>query len=96
MEFSHVAAALLSAVLHAGWNAAVKASRKPAETHDRANGVQRAPRAAGFPLVRAAASRRVGISVTMCVCICTIRRSRCSEAVPPSCCEAPIALAIRP
>jgi drug/metabolite transporter (DMT)-like permease len=31
MEFPHVAAALLSAVLHAGWNAAVKASARPAE-----------------------------------------------------------------
>jgi drug/metabolite transporter (DMT)-like permease len=31
MEFSHVAAALLSAVLHAGWNAAVKASARPLE-----------------------------------------------------------------
>ena len=31
MESIHVAAALLSAVLHAGWNAAVKASPRPAE-----------------------------------------------------------------
>ena len=31
METRHVAAALLSAVLHAGWNAAVKASARPAE-----------------------------------------------------------------
>jgi drug/metabolite transporter (DMT)-like permease len=31
MELTHVAAALLSAVLHAGWNAAVKASPRPAE-----------------------------------------------------------------
>jgi len=31
METTHVAAALLSAVLHAGWNAAVKASPRPAE-----------------------------------------------------------------
>lgn len=31
METIHVAAALLSAVLHAGWNAAVKASPRPAE-----------------------------------------------------------------
>ncbi|HKF71619.1 MAG TPA: EamA family transporter [Stellaceae bacterium] len=31
METTHVAAALLSAVLHAGWNAAVKASVRPAE-----------------------------------------------------------------
>ena len=30
MEVTYVAAALLSAVLHAGWNAAVKASRDPA------------------------------------------------------------------
>lgn len=31
METIHVAAALLSALLHAGWNAAVKASARPAE-----------------------------------------------------------------
>jgi drug/metabolite transporter (DMT)-like permease len=31
MEATYVAAALLSAVLHAGWNAAVKASRDPAQ-----------------------------------------------------------------
>lgn len=31
MESAHVAAALLSAVLHAGWNAAVKASARPTE-----------------------------------------------------------------
>ena len=31
MELIHVAAALFSAVLHAGWSAAVKASRKPAQ-----------------------------------------------------------------
>lgn len=31
MELTHVAAALLSAVLHAGWNAAVKASARPME-----------------------------------------------------------------
>src|SRR5712691_5006976 len=31
MESQHVAAALLSAVLHAGWNAAVKASARPTE-----------------------------------------------------------------
>ncbi len=31
MDLWHVAAALLSAVLHAGWNAAVKANAKPAE-----------------------------------------------------------------
>jgi drug/metabolite transporter (DMT)-like permease len=31
MDSIHVAAALLSAVLHAGWNAAVKASPRPAE-----------------------------------------------------------------
>jgi len=31
MRIEHVAAALLSAVLHAGWNAAVKASARPAE-----------------------------------------------------------------
>ena len=31
METIHVAAALLSAVLHAGWNAAVKANARPAE-----------------------------------------------------------------
>ncbi|HXP77688.1 MAG TPA: EamA family transporter [Stellaceae bacterium] len=31
MEPAHVAAALLSAVLHAGWNAAVKASARPLE-----------------------------------------------------------------
>jgi len=31
MEPQHVAAALLSAVLHAGWNAAVKASARPTE-----------------------------------------------------------------
>ncbi len=31
METTHVAAALLSAVLHAGWNAAVKASARPTE-----------------------------------------------------------------
>jgi drug/metabolite transporter (DMT)-like permease len=31
METQHVAAALLSAVLHAGWNAAVKASARPSE-----------------------------------------------------------------
>jgi drug/metabolite transporter (DMT)-like permease len=31
METAHVAAALLSAVLHAGWNAAVKASARPTE-----------------------------------------------------------------
>ena len=31
MEGVHVAAALLSALLHAGWNAAVKASARPAE-----------------------------------------------------------------
>jgi drug/metabolite transporter (DMT)-like permease len=31
MQSTHVAAALLSAVLHAGWNAAVKASPRPAE-----------------------------------------------------------------
>ncbi len=31
MDLWHVAAALLSAVLHAGWNAAVKANTKPAE-----------------------------------------------------------------
>ncbi len=29
MDPIHVAAALLSAVLHAGWNAAVKASARP-------------------------------------------------------------------
>jgi drug/metabolite transporter (DMT)-like permease len=32
MDFADVAAALLSALLHAGWNAAVKASRNPAQT----------------------------------------------------------------
>ena len=31
MDLTHVAAALLSAVLHASWNAAVKASRNPAQ-----------------------------------------------------------------
>jgi hypothetical protein len=31
MEVAHVAAALLSALLHAGWNAAVKASARPTE-----------------------------------------------------------------
>ena len=31
MEGVHVAAALLSAVLNAGWNAAVKASTRPTE-----------------------------------------------------------------
>lgn len=31
MDLTHVAAALLSAVLHAGWNAAVKASRNPTQ-----------------------------------------------------------------
>ena len=30
MDATYVAAALLSAILHAGWNAAVKASRDPA------------------------------------------------------------------
>src|SRR5437879_6292220 len=32
MDLWHVSAALLSAALHAGWNAAVKAQPKPAET----------------------------------------------------------------
>lgn len=32
MDFVHVAAALFSALLHAGWNAAVKASPRPTET----------------------------------------------------------------
>lgn len=31
MEAAHVLAALLSALLHAGWNAAVKASPRPTE-----------------------------------------------------------------
>src|SRR5262245_2454415 len=31
MELTHVAAAVLSAVLHAGWNAAVKAAARPVE-----------------------------------------------------------------
>jgi len=31
MDLTNVAAALLSAVLHAGWNAAVKASRNPTQ-----------------------------------------------------------------